>query len=375
MADTAAENAFHFIHMQGLALGIFASSVVFAVMTTVIIVLRVWIRIRTQCFGIDDLLMCIGWLMNFGQYAIAIWGAIVGVGTPDDRLNPENTREALKAILFWQASYACTLAFIKSSICVALTRITQEKLYLNILRGLIILSVAMSTVGLLVIFNQCHPIQDYWDQNTANCWPAIIPTALSYAASVANVITDVTVASIPYFILRKVQMRSRLKLYVNMILGLGILAGVASIIRVPYTNAYMETDDIVYHIGNIVLWTIVECGIGITAGSLPSLRMFFKHLASDKSSNDYKNSDGTNLVTIGQVKGRRNPVYDTEIGVTVVAQGNDDDSNHEEDGDSTRHIIKVTKELEQITEMADDRHKSSSEDGPSNGHISRHPSM
>ncbi|KAJ0141244.1 Pyrroline-5-carboxylate reductase [Fusarium oxysporum f. sp. albedinis] len=35
-------------------------------------------------------------------------------------------------------------------------------------------------------------------------------------------------------------------------------------------------------VGNIILWTVVECGVGIVAGSFPSLRAFFKSLARYK---------------------------------------------------------------------------------------------
>ena len=124
----------------------------------------------------------------------------------------------------WQAFYAGSLAFIKSSICITLMRITQRKIYLNILRGLVILSAALSAVGLIVILNQCHPLDRYWDKSVpGTCWPPIIATALSYAASASNVITDLSVAAIPFFLLRHVQMRSKLKLYVKLILGLGFL--------------------------------------------------------------------------------------------------------------------------------------------------------
>lgn len=46
--------------------------------------------------------------------------------------------------------------------------------------------------------------------------------------------------------------------------------------------AYSCTDDV----GNIILWTVVECGMGVIAGSLPMLRQLFKGLAKDQSSRD-----------------------------------------------------------------------------------------
>lgn len=132
--------------------------------------------------------------------------------------------DLFQALLMWQAFYAGSLAFIKSSICITLMRITQQRMYLNILRGLIILSAALSTVGLIIIVNQCHPLTRYWDKRVpGTCWPPIIATVLSYIASASNVVTDLTVAVIPIFLLRQIQMRSRLKLYVRLILGLGIL--------------------------------------------------------------------------------------------------------------------------------------------------------
>jgi hypothetical protein len=112
----------------------------------------------------------------------------------------------------------------------------------------------------------------------------------------------------------------------------------------------MKAGDVLYYSGNIVLWTIVECGLGIVAGSLPMLRRFFKRLAKDESTRDqdYKRSDGTDLMTIGQVQGRHGPMYDTNINVTVVG-GGDSDSHDNQDGDneSTRHIIKVTRDVRQ----------------------------
>lgn len=127
-------------------------------------------------------------------------------------------------------------------------------------------------------------------------------------------------------------------------------AGIASIIRVPFTDAYMKPVDILYHSGHIVLWTIVECGLGIIAGSLPMLRRFLKRFAQDESTQErgQKCSDSTDLLTIGRVQGRHGPVYDTDLRVTAVG-GADSDGQDNQDGDneSTRHIIKVTRDVRQ----------------------------
>lgn len=126
-------------------------------------------------------------------------------------------------MFIWQIFYAATLVFVKSSICVTILRLTTEKIYVRILQCLIGLSVMMSSVGFVVIMVQCRPVQAFRDSARGTCMDKILPTILTYAASVANVITDFTVAIIPIFIVRKLQMRSRLKLYAQLIMGLGML--------------------------------------------------------------------------------------------------------------------------------------------------------
>lgn len=43
-------------------------------------------------------------------------------------------------------------------------------------------------------------------------------------------------------------------------------------VRTVYTDAYSSEDNYLYNTGKIVLWTVIECGLGIIAGSLPMLK-------------------------------------------------------------------------------------------------------
>ncbi|KAK1975147.1 hypothetical protein LZ30DRAFT_606285 [Colletotrichum cereale] len=356
MSDVADDEIWRAVTPEGLALGLLITTISLVIFTSVVIAMRLYIRVKTKRLGADDWVMLTGYTINLGQSVCVIYGSFTGLGTRDENMNQATSIKGYKSLLIWQALYAGSLCFIKASICITLMRITNQKTYLYILRGLIGLSCLMSGAGLIVIANQCHPLDRYWDKRIpGTCWPAIIATVLSYAASISNVITDFTVAAIPFFLLRHVQMRSRLKLYIRMILGLGVLAGIASIIRVPFTNAYMKANDVLYYTGNIVQWTIVECGLGIIAGSLPTLRAFFKRLVSDESTQeDYKRSGDTNLVTFGQVKVRKGPIYETELAITVIARGDNDsnNSNHGDDTESTRTIIKITRDVEQTVSQS-----------------------
>jgi hypothetical protein len=119
--------------------------------------------------------------------------------------------------------YALTLALVKSSICVTVIRIAIKKKYVRILQALIVMSVALSSFGIIFLLVQCRPFEAHWIPSKGTCFSKLIPTILTYAASVSNVVTDSAVAVIPMFLVRKLQMRYKLKLYAQLIMALGML--------------------------------------------------------------------------------------------------------------------------------------------------------
>ncbi|CAH0031656.1 unnamed protein product [Clonostachys rhizophaga] len=355
----AEETGWHPVKPEGLALGTFITTVVLSVLCSIIVLMRMYIRAKHQSLGTDDYLMCAGWAAYIVHNAIVSTGCHQGIGTPRNKLETAQVIEGMKIF------YAATLVFVKSSICVTVLRIAAGRVYIWTLRGLIILAVLMSSVGLIVILVQCRPVEAFWDSSKGTCMDKILPTILTYAASVSNVITDFVTATIPIILVRRLQMRAKLKLYAQLVMGLGILyvslrpvdiytqnytwltptyrASIASIVRVPYSNAYLKPDDFIYQVSNIILWTVVECGVGILAGSLPSLRAFFKSLAKDKSTNP-SGSYATDLVTIGQIRAGQDHSQAMELGFATVNR--DADIQHEHDNDSTSHIIKSTTEFQ-----------------------------
>ncbi|KAF4975999.1 hypothetical protein FZEAL_7285 [Fusarium zealandicum] len=336
----AADPSWEPVRPEGLALALYVTTVVLSVLCTIVVALRTYIRTKNQCIGNDDYLMCAGWLAYMGHNIIIIIGCHRGIGTVRHKLETAQVQEAAKYVFMWQIFYAATLAFVKSSICVTVLRIATGRIYVRILQALIIMSVAMSGLGVILVLVQCRPIEAHWIPAKGACMGRIVPTVLTYAASVSNVITDFAVAIIPMCLVRKLQMRAKLKFYAQLIMGLGMLSSIASIIRIPYSNAYMTPDNFVYHVGNIILWTVVECGVGVVAGSLPSLRALFKSLTKDRSTNDYSGSHHTtDLLTIGRDRGRPSRTTAIELGTNRPGSNESNDGPQDQDNDSTRRII------------------------------------
>ncbi|GKT64094.1 integral membrane protein [Colletotrichum tofieldiae] len=186
---------------------------------------------------------------------------------------------------------------------------------------------------------------------------------MSYISSAVNVITDISVATIPIFLLRHIQMRPQLKLYIQLIFGLGLMAGVASIVRLGFTDAYMDTTDF---LRKVVLCTVLECGLGIIAGSLPILRTFFARLAKDYSTDAEKGhhsgGDDTKLVTFSHYNLQKQSGCESNTYVTITEGGNENDSDSNESADNNakssaaanQQAITVTTDLHQTSNRVDE---------------------
>ncbi|KAK1573748.1 uncharacterized protein LY79DRAFT_567814 [Colletotrichum navitas] len=361
---TPDSNAWHAIKPQGLALAIVVTGIIFLALTTVVVTIRCWIRFRANNVGLDDFAMVAGYVVNVLHTLVAIRGGFTGLGSRDAVLNGAARMEGLKSLLIWQALYSAGLCFIKASISITLMRITTQKVYHRILIGLLVFCSVVSATSIIVILNQCHPLERYWDKAVpGSCMAPASATAMSYISSAVNVLTDISVATIPIFLLRHVQMRSQLKFYIRMLFGLGLLAGVASTIRLGFTSAYMETTDFLYNTGKVVLCTILECSIGIIAGSLPILRTFFARLARDYSSGTgtgHNSKFKTIHLTYGQSNTRRTTQCELDTYVHISGGENENDNNGSENRDAkkrvtlTRKVIVVTTDVRQTSDGLDE---------------------
>ncbi|EXF82141.1 hypothetical protein CFIO01_00655 [Colletotrichum fioriniae PJ7] len=325
----------HVVRPEGLAARILSVTIGFTVACLVVVGLRVWLRLKLSTFGTEDYLMCAGVTLNMVHNAVVMYGTFTGIGSPDSKLNTATMIEGAKAIVLWQIFYVSGSLFIKASICATLVRIATRRRFICTLYGLVAMSAVSTLIAILAVLVRCRPVAASWDPSLGSCLDQTIIITLTYVVSVINIINDFAVAIIPVFMLWNIQMRRRLKVLTILILGLGILASTATIIRMPYSSAYnnpvnlLQIDNIMSeNVGNIILWTVVECGMGIIAGSLPMLRQLFKGLAKELSNKDdtyaLRARSGTMVLGHGRSRSDRESPPGTET-------------------DSTHGIIKTTR--------------------------------
>ncbi|KAF4985279.1 hypothetical protein FDECE_16681 [Fusarium decemcellulare] len=330
----------------GLGKTLLAVTLFFPFPTSTFVLLRCWIRIKYKIFGVDDGLILFGWgqMLYMGVTGIVARSTYAGLGTKDADLNAFLQSDGRKV------TYCCSLLFIKGSICVTLLRIAIARTHRIIVWATLVFATLSTTVVIIGLFVICRPISAAWG-HPGTCAPTVVIASLGYLVSTGAVVTDWICAILPGFMLYKSNMKRATKVSVTIILGLGVLASVATIIRFPYVKYYTKLDDYLYHCANIVLWSIVESGIGITACSLPALKRLLRDRFQFDSSNDaspaqvtpYVGSNRATITTNTSTGSRR-----AQMGLGSATRG-EGDWQRLDDAESSRKIyVKVDLEMQSI---------------------------
>ncbi|KAF5022629.1 hypothetical protein F66182_5305 [Fusarium sp. NRRL 66182] len=248
------------IKLQGQACILVAVSILFAVLGFIVVVVRIafrlWLRIPFE-------VSCV-W---------AIYGAYYGLGSRDDVVdgNVPLIVRAGEYSAYFQICHALCVPLIKASIAVALMRITDAKRYRFPLYLVMLASMALCFAGWISLVTLCKPVAALWNPQLGKCGDYAVIIKISYVVSIVTIVTDWTCAIIPFFMLRNLVLSWRVKGLLVGVLGMGIFASVAAIVRYPWLKYYDAPQDQLWYTSHIILWCVIESGIGLLAGSLPPL--------------------------------------------------------------------------------------------------------
>ncbi|KAI0007092.1 GPCR, PTH11-type [Xylariaceae sp. FL0662B] len=333
------------IKPQGLALILVIVVLIIACISTIVILLRVyarsWVVRRDKVWGWEDSFIVAGYLAFFASGIFAVKAAYFGLGTRDTSLNDFLKVRCTEYLLYSQVLYGFSMPFIKASVMFTLLRITREKKYRWPLYGMLAVASIMALVGILASLLYCKPTRAYWNPLLGTCGNFMVVVNIGYAWTAVGIVTDWMCAIIPFLVVRKLQMARRTKTVVMIILSLGALASAATIVRAPYLQYYLATSNQLYWNGHIMIWCLVESGIGLIAACLPALRILVRTYLEPS-----KYGPGTKPRQYGQYGHSSNPKLNNSdvpltnisgTGRTTVVAGKWrrlDDS-----GSDSRHII------------------------------------
>ncbi|KAI4625868.1 uncharacterized protein J4E84_001719 [Alternaria hordeiaustralica] len=111
-----------------------------------------------------------------------------------------------------------------------------------------------------------------------------IQTVLSYAVAVVSISTDWIFATLPIFLLWDVQLDWRVKISVMSMLGLGIFASIAPIVRLKFLIGLNDPTRLLQNLGEILAWACAEMNVGMFVANLPACRPLLTNFISHFSS-------------------------------------------------------------------------------------------
>jgi hypothetical protein len=88
-------------------------------------------------------------------------------------------------------------------------------------------------------------------------------------------------------------MNRRQKISIIGILGLGIFATAAALVKLSYLPNYGKTGDWLWDSRNITIWTVTESCVGIIAGNLPCMKPLFRKVLGSTYGRGTRKTTGT----------------------------------------------------------------------------------
>ncbi|OJJ45873.1 hypothetical protein ASPZODRAFT_133747 [Penicilliopsis zonata CBS 506.65] len=312
---------------------------VFLALASVTTSLRCYVRLRiVKAFGWDDAFM-VAALAFFALFSgCMIGGSIYGTGRHLTQLTNHQRTTAMKYWFFCDIGYCISSVLCKISVSIFILRITIHRVHRWVIMTVATLVAIAGIFFFILMLVQCNPISFFWMRlssdppATGSCINIDIVIAALYTFSTISAAFDLTIGILPIFLVVNLKMRSDVKIAVAGLLGMACIASVAVFVRIPYVHTLRDTD-FLYATTGIAVWSNIETGLGITAGSIATLRPLLRMIrpqTTDPQSRTWPNSRGkqTRSIPLGSVGsqgqgpqlyhgGESNKVFGTSVTMTV----------------------------------------------------------
>ncbi|KAK7978280.1 Satratoxin biosynthesis SC1 cluster protein 4 [Apiospora saccharicola] len=276
-----------------------AIDISFAAVALVACILRVFTRcFMVKAFGVDDILMVVSTLprkpppnsriLTSGQAFFLVYstfsmaGVHFGTGHHHKDLPVANIQAAMKCWWMCYLTYTSSMITSKISIGMFLLRIAAKKIHQHIIYAAMCISVISGLAFFLVTLFQCNPSPYFWNRyvpgEPGSCVPSSVIIGLGFLYTSFSLISDFTFALLPAVLIWDLKLKQRTKFALIPLLAMGCVASCAVVARYPYMPRLREVDDFLWATVDIAIWSTVEQGLAITAGSLATLRPLFKSI-------------------------------------------------------------------------------------------------
>ncbi|PYI12263.1 hypothetical protein BO78DRAFT_402210 [Aspergillus sclerotiicarbonarius CBS 121057] len=258
---------------------ILAATSITTIIALIVVLARMYVRIFViRNAGLDDYIMVLTMALSLSGWAVVIPEVKYGAGR--HTVYVENTASIAMHLNFvTQAIFMWAIGLVKVSIGLFLLRFAPRRSYKIFIWVVMVVMALYTIICFFTLMFECKDIRSIWDENVkSKCFTSTQLLKLSYTNTGLNILTDLIFAILPAIMLRHLQVNRRIKASLICILGLGIFACAAAIVKLSVLPNYGRTGDLLWDYSTLTIWVIVESNMGIIAGSLPTLKPLFKQV-------------------------------------------------------------------------------------------------
>ncbi|RYP71820.1 hypothetical protein DL770_008058 [Monosporascus sp. CRB-9-2] len=251
----------------GYRASLISSMVTFLTVDGIALAGRVYVRMKlqTRSFGLDDLTLLVGYVLHC---AMGFTAMSYGYAAEEEKPYYDEYHYANQLCIYISSG------LVKLAVALVLYRLASSRRLRLILLG------SMLLVGIWTVVMTVYTSWLCAKQGSSNYAGSETCKTVGHFRTISNIFIDYFYALLPVYMLWNVQMSIRLKITVCLLLGLGVFASSATIVKlvviVRLTSSSKEEEKALHY--DLLLWADIELGLAIFCASAAALRPLLRHI-------------------------------------------------------------------------------------------------
>lgn len=249
--------------------------------TMVAMILMVFLRLAirftaTHSAGFDDAIVFAAMLFGIGNVITISFAVVHGLGKREQIRYRAQTATLQTNV--WAASmlYISTITLAKLSTLSFTARLSPNRFHARVIWSLFALVLAWGVATVLANAFQCS-LPKPWDTVEGHCFDVF---AFWIGVGSIDILTDVILILIPFWMFRNLQMRTSRKIIVLLAFTCRILVIAATISRLVYLDNLRHSTDPFWDSINFHISTQCQQTLAVIVACAPSLKNFVDHVTS-----------------------------------------------------------------------------------------------
>lgn len=218
-------------------------------------------------------------ILAIAQYGVLTAAVLNGLGHRARFVTAPRRSTAMRLLFISQVVWYWSITLVKLSVAFLLLRLKQTRRWRSFLYLIMGITISAAIVQTCFQFLQCRPFSVYWDPRvfrSAQCFRRSIINGNIIVFSSIQVGLDVIFSFVPVTFVRKLQRPRREKIFMCVLMGLGLFASCAAVVRTMTLQEFYTSPDMFWLNVKFALWAILELQLALVAATMPTLKAFME---------------------------------------------------------------------------------------------------